>query len=174
MMSQRICGLKALVTICGCLLLGLVLVPKTTNAEGKINITGSAYVQDGDSLIINNQKIRLEGIDATELYQECYINRKPYGCGLEAKEKIQSITQKKTVECHADKKDKYGRLRAHCYVGGRNINALMVRSGHALAATRFSMRYANEEKLARSEKLGIHAAKYTYPWQWRQQNKRRK
>jgi endonuclease YncB( thermonuclease family) len=49
------------------------------------SIYGIADVRDGDTLVIGKQKIRLQGIDAPELYQTCEENQQSYPCGRQAK-----------------------------------------------------------------------------------------
>ena len=51
-------------------------------------ITGTAVVTDGDSIKINNRKIRLVGIDAPELKQTCIKEGEENPCGEMAKQII--------------------------------------------------------------------------------------
>ena len=44
-------------------------------------ILGKAKIIDGDTIHINNNKIRLHGIDAPELNQNCIYNNEDWECG---------------------------------------------------------------------------------------------
>jgi endonuclease YncB( thermonuclease family) len=56
---------------------------------------------------------------------------------------------------------------ATCYAGGENINARMVRDGHAWAYKRYSLRYVPEEWLAWSGGLGIWSGPAQPAWDYR-------
>ncbi len=48
------------------------------------DITGKPRVIDGDTIEINDQRIRLHGIDAPEAKQTCIENGKRWRCGTNA------------------------------------------------------------------------------------------
>ena len=51
-------------------------------------ISGLARVTDGDTIRIKSERIRLHGIDAPELRQQCSTETgEPYQCGISAAEK---------------------------------------------------------------------------------------
>ena len=57
--------------------------------------TAQIRVVDGDSLEINNKKIRLIGIDAPEYYQTCFDeDGLEYDCGFDALEYLQNLIEK--------------------------------------------------------------------------------
>ena len=76
---------------------------------------GIPRIIDGDSLEINNNKIRLFGIDAPEKKQICkkpYLNisflislsfQKKYKCGLLATNQLEKLINNKTVKCISEK-----------------------------------------------------------------------
>ena len=134
-------------------------------------IQGIANVHDGDTLTINKQKIRLQGIDAPELKQKCQKNEQSYSCGIEAKQQLLEFTDGLEVRCNIVDYDKYQRALGHCFVRDMNLNAQMVASGHALAYIDYSKLYLPQEIVARANRLGIHAGTYIEPWQWRRKNK---
>ena len=47
----------------------------------------------------------------------------------------------------------------------------MVSLGQVLAYDRYSKRYVLQEHEARAANIGIHRYKYTFPWDWRKQNR---
>ena len=64
-------------------------------------------------------------------------------------------------------RDRYSRIVAICTVGGRDLNAAMVRAGLALAYRQFSTDYVDEEEAAKREGRGLWASEFTAPWSWR-------
>ena len=63
--------------------------------------------------------------------------------------------------------DRYGRLIAICFVGGKNLNAMMVNEGWALAYRDYSNKYVPQENAAREARRGIWAMEFVPPWEWR-------
>ncbi len=63
--------------------------------------------------------------------------------------------------------DRYGRLIATCFIDGKNLNALMVGEGWALAYRDYSKKYVPQENVARKARKGIWAMQFVPPWEWR-------
>ena len=62
-----------------CVLALILLLPMSA---AMADITGKPRIVDGDTIHINQTKIRLHGIDAPETKQECYrVDGSPYRCG---------------------------------------------------------------------------------------------
>lgn len=137
-------------------------------------LTGTARVIDGDTLEINGQRIRLHGIDAPESRQYCIVKNTEYPCGAMATSWVASMTLGHDVRCEGNKKGKYGRLLAVCFVAGRNLNSEIVRAGWALAYTRYSHDYLDAQAIAARNHQGIWAGKFTPPWEWRKRKRARK
>jgi endonuclease YncB( thermonuclease family) len=135
--------------------------------EVAISSLSNLRISDGDTIGSSSIKMRLYGIDAPELKQSCKdANGKSYKCGQTAKAFLQSLVTDSTI-CVTQNKDKYGRLIAVCYNGDQDINAKMVKNGHAVAYTRYSNDYVSEERYAKSNKLGIWQGKFTEPERYR-------
>ena len=132
------------------------------------DITGSAYVIDGDTIDISGVRIRLNGIDTPEIEQFCRTNGLIWHCGVEATKAMRHLTKGKTVTCIGNTADQYGRLIANCFVGDLNLNATMVESGMALAYRHYSLEYVSQEYLARQAKQGLWSGEFIAPWDWRQ------
>ncbi|MFV0367129.1 MAG: thermonuclease family protein [Hyphomicrobiaceae bacterium] len=131
-------------------------------------VVGAAEVVDGDTIDINGQRIRLEGIDAPEKAQEC--TRRLFGtwqCGKAATKALRNMVQGKTVTCERRGTDKYGRILGVCFADGIEINRKMVQDGNAWAFVKYSDIYAAEESEARSEKRGVFATENQPPWDYR-------
>ena len=131
------------------------------------DVTGFAYVIDGDTIVVSDVRIRLNGIDTPEIEQICRTNGLIWHCGVEATKVMRHLTKGKTVSCIGNTKDQYGRLIANCFVGGLNLNATMVEAGLALAYRYYSLEYIDQEDFARETKQGLWSGEFIAPWDWR-------
>ena len=77
------------------------------------------------------------------------------------------MVENRSVSCEPRGLDKYGRTLAVCFVDGKDINAQMVRQGHAWAFVKYSQSYVKEEAQARAESLGIWQAESQPAWDYR-------
>ena len=133
------------------------------------NLVGVAKVVDGDTLVINGTRIRLEGIDAPEAGQTC--KRRLLGawaCGTEATNALAHLVQDKQVRCEPRGLDKYGRTLAVCFLDQQDVNAWMVRQGLAWAFIKYSTSYVKEETEAKSLRIGVWQGEATPPWEYRE------
>ena len=129
-------------------------------------------VSDGDSLRSGKLRIRIFGIDAPELKQQCQDqNGFAWACGLAARQQLENLLDaNKLLHCELRDVDRYGRLVMQCFRGKVDIGAAMVRSGHALAYRSFSQLYVAEEQQASLARNGVWQGSFQPPWEWRQQN----
>ena len=127
-----------------------------------VSLDGAVVVNDGDSLTLRGQRIRLWGIDAPELDQTCEAAGRVYQCGRQAKGALAELVAK-GVRCEGWERDRYGRLLAECFAEGADINAAMVRSGWAVSYGG----YADEEHAARRDASGLWAGTFEAPRNWR-------
>ena len=142
------------------------------------NIVGKARVIDGDTITINNAKIRFSGIDAPEKHyygqtQFCKGPKGVWACGKKASSKLKKLINGQEVQCTDEGKDRYGRTLSICYANGVDLQAEMVRSGMAVAYLRYSNRYENEMVEAMAAQVGIWAGPFVEPEQWRIQNRKK-
>ena len=145
-------------------------------------ISGIPKVVDGDTVHIDNYKLRLEGIDAPEMRQQCkkesfkislfigFTFYKDYSCGRVSKEKLITKIDTTEIKCISSSKDRYKRYIATCYKGKTNLNQWMVRNGFAIAYRRYSKSYVSDEEFAKENKLGIWQGKFIEPEKWRKLN----
>ena len=145
-------------------------------------ISGIPKVIDGDTVHIDNYKLRLEGIDAPEMRQQCkkesfkisfFIGLtfyKDYSCGRVSKEKLITKIDTTEIKCISSSKDRYKRYIATCYKGKTNLNQWMVRNGFAIAYRRYSKSYVSDEEFAKENKLGLWKGKFMEPEKWRKLN----
>lgn len=131
------------------------------------SFSGPAVVVDGDTIKINNQVIRLYGIDAPENGQNCKRQTgKSYNCGAASENALKELVGARTT-CSGDTFDNYERLIAVCSAGDIDINRALVQSGHAVVFRKFSNRYIAEEELAARNQLGMWQGEFEYPWEFR-------
>ena len=136
------------------------------------DMAGPARVVDGDTIVIAGERIRLHGIDAPELKQICKTRKgKEQLCGQLAKQALEKLVRGQDIICKGDKRDRYKRLIAVCYVGPFNINETMVVDGWALAYRKYSEDYVKAETFAKSRYEGIWKTEFVPPWRWRKGNK---
>lgn len=118
---------------------------------------------DGDSLVRGDERIRLKGIDAPELYQKCNEeNGEKYDCGKESLEYLQNLMNKGKVHCKCQKKrDRYKRKLCECFVSTLSLNQEMVASGNAVSYK--SKKFEDSEIYAKEHKYGIWRGKFMRP-----------
>ena len=94
-----------------------------------ITLEGVASAIDGDTIIIHNYKIRLNGVSAPELNEEG---------GNEAKQAMQKILENKTIKCSLSGRKSYERYIGVCWIGAVDVGALLVLQGFARDCFRYS------------------------------------
>ena len=131
-------------------------------------ISGTAVVVDGDTIDIDGQRIRLEGIDAPETKQTC-VDRAGvnWPCGRAAARALQILLTGNDVSCDSTGNDKYGRFLGVCYVAGQDANAAMINAGLAWAFVKYSNRYVAQEAHARASRTGVWEGFAEAPWDYR-------
>ena len=118
-------------------LLSLALVATPVMADP---ITGPVTkIRDGDTFLVNRQPIRLCGVDAPE---------RKTNAGKKATAFITQAIKGKTVRCipvgegtvcdGRSRPTNHDRIVAQCFIQGRDIAEILVRSGHACDWPKFS------------------------------------
>lgn len=125
---------------------------------------GSAVVNDGDTITISGQRIRLRGIDAPEYAQICRRDGASYRCGQKARAALVDLIANRPVSCSGWERDRYGRLLGQCVAGPVDLNRTLVREGWAIAYGDFE----SEESTARGNRSGLWAGEFDLPRQWRE------
>mgnify|MGYP001494158344 CR=1 FL=1 len=159
----------------------IIFIILTSSALSE-EIFGFPKIIDGDTIRIDNYKLRLEGIDAPEINQKCKIEKlkissiigftfyKDYNCGKVSKENLVEKIGISKIKCISSSQDRYKRYLATCYKDKINLNRWMVRNGHALAYKRYSKKYVSDEEFAKENKLGMWRGKFLNPEKWRKLN----
>ncbi|PCJ84912.1 MAG: hypothetical protein COA52_16890 [Hyphomicrobiales bacterium] len=104
---------------------------KSAKAQPAFSVLrGSAYVIDGDTIVIRKTQIRLFGVDAPEI---------DHPFGQKAKWAMVSLCKGQTVRAEVTQQDTHGRTVARCYLqDGRDLSAEMVKLGLAIDWPKFS------------------------------------
>jgi len=132
-----------------------------------ISFADSLRVVDGDTIVLNSEKIRFFGIDTPELKQTCMNGDEKVLCGETAKMLLIKKIGNETPECMSEGKDAYKRTLAECFVNGESLSAYLVRSGYAFAYRKYSDKFIKDEEFAKDNKLGMWAMTFQYPWDFR-------
>lgn len=129
-----------------------------------VRMTGTAYVIDGDTVVIGRRHIRLFGIDAFERDQTCGR----FQCGAEAAKGLRDLTHGQRLTCTQKDIDSYGRMVAICKLSsGLDIGGELVRRGLAVDYRRFTSDYLDEEADAEAHKRGAWAYGFHSPLEYR-------
>ncbi len=137
----------------------LVLISYSiVNSSEKNFAKGKARIIDGDTIEINKEKIRFGGINSPE--------RNEVGYKL-AKDNLTKKIINKTLICIREKnKDRYSRTVAECFINRESVSSFMVKKGYACDYVYYSKgKYAEEQKYAKANKLGIWEMKYDTSWE---------
>ena len=127
-------------------------------AGGARPLQGRAEAIGGDLVRVAGTTVRLAGIEAPELQQSCGTGARRYRCGAAAQAALGKLVNGRTLACTVSGADSAGRPLATCTRGRLDINAELVRQGHAFAGSGLFAGYAGLERQARDSKLGIWAA----------------
>ena len=143
----------------GILVLGLMFC--------SVSLANNLKVIDGDTIVLNGEKIRFSGIDTPELKQTCMNGDQNVFCGMFAKMLLTKKIGNETPECIREGKDAYKRTLAECFINGESLSAFLVRSGYAFAYRKYSKKFIEDEEFAKENKLGMWSMKFEYPWDFR-------
>jgi len=134
-------------------------------------VHGPAVITDGDTVVVEGQKIRLIGIDAPESDQLC-LNREgqTWTCGIAARDALIRRAGHRTLTCVLTGQDRYKRALGHCGIEGEDVGRWMVRNGWALPFIRYSREYEADGQAARTARSGLWAGAFIAPWDWRRRD----
>ena len=124
-------------------------------------------IVDGDTIVLNGEKIRFSGIDTPELKQTCMNGNQKVFCGMFAKMLLVKKIGNEIPQCIREGKDTYKRTLAECFINGESLSVFLVRSGYAFAYRKYSTKFIKDEEFAKANKLGMWAMTFQYPWDFR-------
>ena len=132
-----------------------------------ISFADNLKIIDGDTIVLNGEKVRFSGIDAPELKQTCIQNDVKVECGLSAKMLLVKKIGNNIPKCISEGKDVYKRTIAECFVNGESLSKFLVRSGYAFAYRKYSKKFIKDEEFAKTNKAGMWSMIFQYPWSFR-------
>ncbi len=130
---------------------------------------GADEVIDGDTLVVEGQRMRLFGIDAFELEQTCLDREgRPWHCGTAAKAALAELLQGEAIACTVVADEPEDGYVARC--NGRegvDLGGYLVRAGLALPDPHAGKDYLGDEAAARAAADGVWGGTFSPPWEWR-------
>ncbi|MBB6465006.1 endonuclease YncB(thermonuclease family) [Aminobacter lissarensis] len=141
----------------------LILVSARLDRVETRKSEGVAVVNDGDSITLGSERVRLRGIDAPEYSQICRKDGADYPCGRRSREALSKLVAGRQVSCAGWERDRYRRLLGECTVAGIDLNSSQVEAGWAVAYGG----YEAEEVAARRGRKGLWAGDFDRPRDWR-------
>ena len=132
-----------------------------------ISFADNLKIIDGDTIVLNGEKVRFSGIDAPELKQTCIQNDKKVKCGVSAKILLVKKIGNNIPKCISEGKDVYKRTLAECFVNEESLSKFLVRSGYAFAYRKYSKKFIKDEEFAKNNKIGMWSMTFEYPWTFR-------
>ena len=95
-------------------------------------IAAALIVVDGDTIRSDEERIRLEGIDAADRARQMRGRAAP---GLLAKHRLEQLLGSGSVDirrnAHPDPPDRYGRTLARVLVDGEDVACVLIKEGYA-------------------------------------------
>jgi len=143
-------------------LFGVAVIAAYLGRFDAISVMGQFQAVDGDSLILNGQRFRLEGIDAPELDQQCTKSGVKWPCGRDARDHLARLISN-GLTCEGGERDAWDRILVICTHGANEVNRTMVADGFAVSYGR----YWQVERDARIAARGIWAGEFTHPRAYR-------
>ena len=131
------------------------------------SLADTVKIIDGDTIVLNGEKIRFSGIDTPELKQTCIKDKKKVFCGVFAKKLLTKKIGKEIPQCTREGKDIYKRTLAECFINGESLSKFLVRNGYAFAYRKYSKKFIKEEEFAKRNMLGMWSMQFQYPWEFR-------
>ncbi|WP_320195325.1 thermonuclease family protein [Agrobacterium rosae] len=150
------------------LVMGTLIAAKLDGINQE-RFAGRFSAVDGDTLAYDGKRLRLIGIDAPEMSQNCVSNGAEWPCGARAKDYLKMLLQTGAVECSGNDRDRYKRLLVRCSIGDKDIAGEMVAGGFAVTTEYFL--FSSEQALAQARRAGIWAGTFENPRDWRREHK---
>jgi endonuclease YncB( thermonuclease family) len=119
------------------------------SSTGEVGLAGKERALSGDMIRVGRTRIRLFGMDASELNQNCRAQRENWKCGQKAKKALDEIIDDQNVTC--ERKTVNGRrgVGAVCKTGKFTLNAILAREGWVLADPNQSDEFRKHELVGR-------------------------
>ncbi|PZR17775.1 MAG: hypothetical protein DI532_00215 [Azospirillum brasilense] len=124
------------------------------------------HVVDGETLRLQGQVVRLEGLQAPSRGETCADTAgQGFDCGVAAADRLAHLVANHALVCELHGQDVFRRPLAICEANGKVLNAMLVSSGWALAS---SENFSEAEARARQAGRGLWADGIIPPEEWRE------
>lgn len=124
------------------------------------------HVVDGETLRLQGQVVRLEGLQAPSRGETCADTAgQGFDCGVAAADRLAHLVANHALVCELHGQDMFRRPLAICEANGKVLNAMLVSSGWALAS---SGNFSEAEAHARQAGRGLWADGIVPPEEWRE------
>ncbi|APT57706.1 hypothetical protein RGI145_11910 [Roseomonas gilardii] len=124
------------------------------------------HVVDGETLRLQGQVVRLEGLQAPSRGETCADTAgQGFDCGVAAADRLAHLVANHALVCELHGQDVFRRPLAICEANGKVLNAMLVSSGWALAS---SENFSEAEAGARQAGRGLWADGIVPPEEWRE------
>lgn len=125
---------------------------------GQPEIVGIPRVIDADTLEVSGQRIRLGGIDAPEMSEECLrADGRRWACGVWATEQARAMLAGQRVHCVDLGQRTYQRVVGRCYLGEQDIAVSLIEAGAARRCARYARAQGQDKAYAAAEARGMQA-----------------
>ena len=104
------------------LVVSVAAMPTEAKRMDPVLLQGEARAIDGDTLQVGDTRLRLHGIDAPELRQTCEDSAGAvWSCRRRAASELAAAVASGEIHCISRERDRYQRLIAICWAGGRDV-----------------------------------------------------
>jgi endonuclease YncB( thermonuclease family) len=144
---------------------------KTRYVKGMI-LEGKVHVGDGHSLLVGNDPVRLNGIEAPGLKQMCFsMTGAAWRCGQAAASRLKALAEGRKATCRVDAPAGEG-AAATCRVQGiADLGRQIVEEGLAVTNQHSPEVYGVVQSQAKHDKAGLWVGTFDSPSTWRKKNR---
>lgn len=125
-------------------------------------LNGVAEVRSGNEVVVGGTVVRLFGLHAPANDERCKFSDGKYRCGIIAWAELIKLADGRDLSCDIESGTEDGHPLATCYLGERDVNEALVRTGWAEARADID-RYQVDQAEARRARRGLWAERITPP-----------
>jgi endonuclease YncB( thermonuclease family) len=135
-------------------------------------LEGKVHVGDGHSLLVGNDPVRLNGIEAPGLKQMCFtMSGAAWRCGQAAAGRLKALAEGRKATCWVDAPAGEG-AAATCTVQGiADLGRQIVEEGMAVTNQHSPEVYEVVQSQAKHDKAGLWVGTFDSPATWRKKNR---
>lgn len=135
-------------------------------------LTGKVHVADGHSLLVGDDAVRLNGVEAPGLKQLCFtVTGTSWKCGEAAQKRLRAVAEGKKAVCVVNAPAGSGAAVTCAVPGIADIARILIEEGF-VTVNRFGPDgYRAIQSQARHDRAGIWVGTFTDPADWRKKNR---